>query len=54
MQEKMLTGYKRLLALTQAGLCYGKDSFDQERHREMQEIIIDLVTNFNPKKQEQL
>ena len=35
-----LNTYKRLLALADAGLFYGKDAFDQERYQELRELTL--------------
>lgn len=40
-----LDHYQRLLAIAQAGLFYGKDSFDQERYQEIQEIVLKLISD---------
>ena len=39
-----LNTYKRLLALADAGLFYGKDAFDQERYQELRELTLQLVS----------
>jgi ADP-ribose pyrophosphatase YjhB (NUDIX family) len=38
--------YKRLLAIAEAGLYYGNDSFDQERYKELKEIALKLISHF--------
>ena len=39
-----LNTYKRLLALADAGLFYGKDAFDQERYQELRELTLQLIS----------
>ena len=39
-----LAQYKRLLALSQAGLYYGKDVFDKERFEEIRTISLELIS----------
>jgi len=43
----VLKKYKRLLALAEAGLFYGKDEFDKERYQELKDIALDLLTNIS-------
>ena len=42
--NKKLAQYKRLLALSQAGLYYGKDVFDKERFEEIRTISLELIS----------
>lgn len=42
--ENRLNDYRRLLAIAQAGLLYGKDVFDKERYEELQEISLKLLS----------
>ncbi|MBF8808613.1 MAG: NUDIX hydrolase [Enterococcus lacertideformus] len=39
-----LSDYRRLLAISQAGLLYGNDVFDKERYEELQEISLKLLS----------
>lgn len=39
-----LDSYRRLLALSDAGLLYGKDPFDRERYQEIKEISLSLMS----------
>lgn len=47
MTIQVLKKYKRLLALAEAGLFYGKDKFDKERYQELKDIALDLLTNIS-------
>ena len=42
--ENRLNDYRRLLAIAQAGLLYGKDVFDKERYEDLQEISLKLLS----------
>ena len=35
--------YKRLFAIAEAGLVYGKDAFDQERYTELRRLSLQLI-----------
>lgn len=35
--------YKRLFAIAEAGLVYGKDAFDRERYTELQQLSLQLI-----------
>lgn len=43
MNINYLDQYRRLLALAEAGIFYGKDDFDQERYKELMEIALNLI-----------
>lgn len=47
--NKKLAQYKRLLALSQAGLYYGKDVFDKERFEEIRTISLELISEIGKK-----
>lgn len=47
MSIHILKKYKRLLALAEAGLFYGKDEFDKERYQELKNITLDLLSNIS-------
>lgn len=36
--------YRRLLAIAEAGLYYGKDEFDKERYQELKELSLELLS----------
>lgn len=40
-----LEQYRRLLSIAEAGLFYGKDLFDKERYKELQELSLNLISN---------
>ncbi|GAA0373962.1 NUDIX hydrolase [Bacillus horti] len=42
-QQKLLEWTKRIQALAQSGLAYGKDEFDIERYEELREISVDMM-----------
>lgn len=46
--------YKRLLAIAEAGLFYGKDPFDEERYQELKSIALSLLSNGEKEIEEQL
>lgn len=43
----MLNNYRRLLALAEAGLYYGKDEFDRERYTEIRSIALKLLNELS-------
>lgn len=43
----MLNNYRRLLALAEAGLYYGKDEFDRERYTEIRSIALELLNELS-------
>lgn len=45
-----LNTYKRLLALADAGLFYGKDAFDQERYQELRDLRYNLLAQPDTKR----
>lgn len=49
MKEKLFSQYKRLLAIAEAGLFYGKDAFDQERYAELKQIALELISETTDK-----
>nr|WP_242542653.1 NUDIX hydrolase [Enterococcus sp. DIV1298c] len=46
--------YKRLLAIAEAGLFYGKDRFDEERYQELKSIALSLLSDGEKEIEEQL
>jgi len=46
--------YKRLLAIAEAGLFYGKDPFDEERYQELKSIALSLLSNGDKEIEERL
>lgn len=42
-QLKLLDWAKRIQALAQSGLAYGKDQYDMERYQELREISVDMI-----------
>lgn len=47
MTSYMLNQYRRLLAIADAGLYYGRDQFDQERYAEIRSIALELLNELN-------
>lgn len=47
MSSYILNKYRRLLALADAGLYYGKDQFDQERYTEIRTIALELLNELS-------
>lgn len=43
----LLQQYQRLLALAQSGLKFGKDCYDQERYRELEQMSYQLLANLS-------
>lgn len=49
-----LEQYRRLLAIAEAGVFYGKDVFDQERYSEIRNIAINLISSIGSEEKEKL
>ncbi len=43
--KNLIERFKRLQAIAQAGLTYGKDAFDQERYAELHDIALSLLAD---------
>lgn len=54
MSKNLFDEYKRILALAQAGLFYGKDPFDHERYQEIQQIALKLLSHLSNEPLEKL
>lgn len=47
MSSYMLNQYRRLLAIADAGLYYGRNQFDQERYTEIRSIALELLNELS-------
>ncbi len=54
MSDKWLDWAKRIQSITQAGLAFSKDPFDQERYEELQKISFEIMSEYTEVKMEKL